>query len=285
MNQLRVWVLMAVLTALLVAIGDLVGGRSGSMVFFLIAMAMNGVSYYFSDRIAIRMTRSQPLPESQAPQIHDAVRRLSTRAGIPMPRIYYTPSPQPNAFATGRDPAHAAVAVTEGLLRLLDRREVEGVLAHEIGHIKNRDTLIGAIAATMAGAISMIADVARWGLMFGGLHRNDERGNAGGSAIGSLVMLIVAPLAAFLVQMAVSRSREYLADQTAAQLAGDPEALASALLKLERGAHAIPMEVNPGTAHLFIVNPLSGQALMALFSTHPPIAERVRRLRQMIARV
>lgn len=283
MNQLRVWVLMAVLTALLVAIGDLVGGRSGSMVFFLIAMAMNGFSYYYSDKIAIRMTRSEPLPESRAPEIHDMVRRLSARAGIPMPRIYHTPSPQPNAFATGRDPEHAAVAVTEGLLRLLDRREVEGVLAHEIAHITNRDTLVGALAATMAGAIGMIADVARWGLMFGGLHRNDERGN-GGSAAGSLVMLIVAPLAALLVQMAISRSREYLADQTGARLAGDPEGLASALLKLERGAHAIPMEVNPGAAHLFIVNPLSGQSLMALFSTHPPIAERVRRLRQPTAR-
>ncbi len=283
MSQMRVFLLMAVLTAILVAIGNLVGGTSGSLLFFLIALAMNGFSYYYSDRIAIAMTGAEPLPESRAPEIHAMVRRLAARAGIPTPRVYITPSPQPNAFATGRDPAHAAVAVTQGLLRILDPREVEGVLAHEIAHIRNRDTLIGTIAATMAGAISMIANVAQWGLIFGGGHRDREGGGAG-SLVGALLMIILAPLAAALVQMAISRSREYLADETGARLAGDPEGLASALLKLERAAHAIPMEVNPGAAHLFIVNPLSGEALMHLFSTHPPIAERVRRLRQLTLR-
>lgn len=286
MSQVRVFLLMAVLTAILVGIGNLVGGTPGMLTFFLIALAMNGFSYYFSDSLAIRMTGSEPLPESRAPEIHDMVRRLTVRAGLPMPRIYLTPSPQPNAFATGRDPAHAAVAVTQGLVNLLDRREVEGVLAHEIAHIKNRDTLVGTVAATMAGAVSMIANVAQWGLMFGGMGRDQRDGesNGGASLAASLLMIIVAPIAAALVQMAISRSREYLADETGARLTQDPEGLASALLKLERGAHAIPMEVNPGAAHLFIVNPLSGEALMNLFSTHPPIPERVRRLREMSLR-
>lgn len=283
MNQFRVWILMAALTGLLVVIGNALGGASGSLAFFVMAILMNGATYYYSDKIAIAMTRSQPLPEREAPEIHEMIARLSAQAGMPKPAVYRTPSPQPNAFATGRNPAHAAVSVTDGLLRLLDRREVEGVLAHEIAHIRNRDTLVGTVAATMAGAITMLASVARWGLMFAGPRHNDDRGN-GGSAAATLVMVIVAPIAAALIQMAISRSREYLADSTGAQLAGNPEGLARALEKLEAGAHRVPMEVSPAASHLFIVNPLSGQALLHLFSTHPPIAERVRRLRQLSPR-
>ncbi len=283
MNQLRAWMLMGLLSVLLVIVGRAIGGASGSLVFFLFALAMNGFAYYYSDRVAIGMTRSEPLSEREAPEIYAMVRRLTERAGLPMPRIYRTPSPQPNAFATGRDPQHAAVAVTDGLLNMLDRDEVEGVLAHEIAHIKNRDTLVGTLAATMAGAIQMLANVAQWGLMFGGGSRErDEEGNGGPLAlVGTLLAVILAPLAAMLIQMAISRSREFLADATGAEIAGRADGLASALLKLERAAHAVPMDVNPAASHLFIVNPLAAGNLMALFSTHPPIAERVRRLREM----
>lgn len=283
MGHFRVWILMAGLTALLVVVGNALGGQSGSLLFFLIALAMNGFTYFYSDVMAIRMTGSEPLSEREAPEIYSIVRRLADRAGIPMPRIYRTPSAQPNAFATGRDPAHAAVAVTDGLLRILDWREVEGVLAHEIAHIKNRDTLVGTVAATMAGAISMLANAAQWGLMLGG--RDDREGHGGASLAGNILMIILAPLAAALIQMAISRSREFLADETGARIAGRADGLADALLKLERAAHMIPMEVNPAASHLFIVNPLSATTLANLFSTHPPIAERVRRLRELEIRV
>ncbi len=278
---MRVWILMAALTALFVGVGRLLAGQAGMWFFFLLALAMNAFTYYYSDSLALRMTGSRPLDEAEAPEVHALVRRLAQRAGLPMPRVYLTPSPQPNAFATGRDPAHAAVAVTDGLIRLLTREEIEGVLAHELAHVRNRDTLVGAMAATLAGAVAMLADAARWTLMFGGFGHRDDREQGAGSALGAIVALVVAPLAATLVQLAISRSREFLADETGARIAGSPHGLADALEKLERAAHALPMAVNPGTAHLFIVNPLRGDALLSLFSTHPPVAERVRRLRQM----
>ncbi len=272
---------MGVLSILLVLIGNEVGGSSGALLFFIIALAMNMIGYYFSDSIAIKMTRSYPVSASEAPELYDIVGRLAQRAGMPMPRIFITPSEQPNAFATGRGPSHAAVAVTEGILRLLSRSELEGVLAHEIAHIKNRDVLTGTIAAAMAGAITMIANMLQWGLIFGGLSGDDEEGGGILGLAGSLLMIILAPIAAMLIQMAISRSREFVADADGALLAGRPQGLAEALLKLERGARQIPMQVNPATSHLFIVNPLSGQSLARLFSTHPPIEERVRRLNEM----
>ncbi len=280
MNNLRAWLLMGLLTVLLVLIGNWVGGSSGAFLFFLIALGMNFFGYYFSDKIAIAMTGSQPLAEHEAPELYAMIRNLAQRAGIPMPRVYRTPSPQPNAFATGRNPAHAAVAVTDGLMQILNRSEVEGVLAHEIAHIKNRDVLVSTIAAAMAGAITMIANALQWGLIFGA-GRDDEEGGNPLSLVGTLLMIILAPLAATLIQLAISRAREFQADATGARLAGSPHGLANALLKLERAAQHLPMQVNPATSHLFIVNPLSAGSFARLFSTHPPIAERVRRLQQM----
>lgn len=280
MNTLKVWLLMGTLSVLLVLLGDYIApGGSGALLFLGIALVMNLIGYYQSDKIAIRMTNSRPVSEAEAPQLYDIVRHLTMRAGLPMPRIYITPSPQPNAFATGRNASHAAVAVTEGLLRILNRTELEGVLAHEIAHIKNRDILVGTIAATLAGAITMIGNALQWGAMLGFGRSDDEEG--GGGALGALVMAIVAPLAAMIIQMAISRSREYQADACGARLAGNPDGLADALLKLERGAQAVPMDVNPATSHLFIVNPLSASSIARLFSTHPPIADRVARLRRM----
>jgi len=277
-NTIKTWLLMGVLTVLLVLLGRAIGGTTGAFTFFLIALAMNFISYYFSDTLVIKMTGSYPVSEAEAPELYSIVRNLSLKAGIPMPKIYITPSPQPNAFATGRNPEHAAVAVTEGLLNLLNRQEIEGVLAHEIAHIKNRDILIGTIAAAMAGAISMLADVFRWGLFFGA-NRDDEE--SPGGLIAGIVMMILAPIAALLVQMAISRSREYLADETGAKIAGSPVGLAEALKKLHAYSLRIPMEVSPAASHMFIVNPLNGRALMALFSTHPPIEERIERLYAM----
>ena len=280
MNNLKVVLFMSALTVLLVLIGNAINGSSGAMLFFIIAMGMNFFSYFFSDSLAIKMTRSRPVSESEAPELYAIVRGLSNRTGMPMPKVYITPSAQPNAFATGRNPSHAAVAVTEGLLRLLNRTELEGVLAHEFSHIKNRDVLIGTIAASLAGAITMIAHIMQWGLIFGGMRDDDEGGGLIGVA-ASLLMIILAPLAAMLIQMAISRSREYEADATAARITGNPKGLASALLRLESGARQIPMQVNPATSHLFIVNPLSGQTMARLFSTHPPIQDMVIRLEQL----
>ncbi len=278
MNNFKVFLLMGLLSVILVLIGAAVGGQNGAMLFFLISLAMNFFSYYFSDKVAISMTRSQPVSEREAPELYNIVRRLTQRAGLPMPRLYVTPSPQPNAFATGRNPANSAVAVTEGLLHLLNRTELEGVLAHELAHIKNRDVLVGTIAATFAGAITMLANIIQWGAIFG-MGRDDDDGGAG--FLGAILLAIIAPIAAMIIQMAISRSREYGADESGARFAGNTDGLASALLKLESTARRIPMQVNPAASHLFIVNPLSGQSMARLFSTHPPIADRVERLRKM----
>ena len=280
MNSLKVWLLMGVLTILLVMMGSALGGRSGAMMFFLIALAMNFFGYYFSDKIAIKMTKSYPVSQSEAPELYEMIGRLSQRAGMPMPKLYVTPSDQPNAFATGRNPANSAVAVTEGIMRLLNKSEVEGVMAHELAHIKNRDVLVGTIAATFAGAISMIGNMLQWGAIFG-MGRGDDEEEGGAGIVGVIIMAIVFPIAAMIVQMAISRSREYGADATGAQIAGSTSGLANALLKLESAAQHIPMQVNPAASHMFIVNPLSGATLARLFSTHPPIQERVEKLRGM----
>lgn len=279
MNNFKVFLLMGVLSVLLVMIGNYLGGQSGAMLFFLISLGMNFFSYFYSDKLAIKMTRSYPVSEREAPELYDVVRRLAGRAGVPMPRVFITPSQQPNAFATGRNPAHAAVAVTEGLLRILGRSELEGVLAHEMAHVKNRDVLIGTVAAAFAGAITMIAHIIQWGAIFGMGRGDDEEG--GGNVIGAIALAILAPIAAMIIQMAISRSREYQADETGARFAGSAGGLSNALLKLDSAAQRIPMQVNTAASHLFIVNPLSGESVARLFSTHPPIEERVKRLSQM----
>jgi heat shock protein HtpX len=281
MNNLKAWLLMGTLSVLLVLFGSAVGGRSGAMLFFVLSLGINLFSYYFSDSIAIKMTRSRPLSESEAPELYDIVKRLSAQAGLPMPRVFITPSEQPNAFATGRNPAHAAVAVTEGIMRLLSRSELEGVLAHELAHVKNRDVLLGTIAASIAGAITMVAHMLQFSMIFGGMGSSDDDGGGIIGLAGSLLMIILAPIAAMLIQMAISRTKEFEADADGARIAGRPEGLAGALLKMERVAQKIPMQVNPAASHLFIVNPLSGQAMARLFSTHPPIEERVRRLEEL----
>ncbi|MBI5546666.1 MAG: zinc metalloprotease HtpX [Deltaproteobacteria bacterium] len=280
-NYLKTAVLMAGLTALFLAVGDKLGGPQGMLWAGTFVVGLNFITYWFSDRIALALNRAVPLEPGQLPWLHDTVARLAHRAGMPTPRLFLIPTPAPNAFATGRNPGHAAVAVTEGILHVLDRRELTGVLAHELSHIKNRDTLISTIAATLAGIITQVARLAFWfgGSFFGGGRDRDEEGH--GSVLGSLGMLIVAPIAAMLLQLAISRSREYGADATGAALSDDPNALADALQKLERGAEAIPYDQAPATAPLFIVNPLTGGGLMRLFSTHPSTEERVKRLREL----
>lgn len=279
MNNFKVWLMMAGLSVILVLIGNAVGGSSGAMLFFLISLGMNFFSYYYSDKVAIKMTRSVPVSEAEVPELYAIVRRLTQRAGLPMPSIYITPSPQPNAFATGRNPSHAAVAVTEGLLRLLNKTELEGVLAHELAHVKNRDILVGTVAATFAGAISMLANIIQWGAIFG-MGRSEDDEGAGGM-IGGLLLAIIAPIAAMVIQMAISRSREYMADEDGARIAGNAGGLSNALLKLESAAHRIPMQVNPAASHMFIVNPLSGASMARLFSTHPTTQDRVKRLSEL----
>ena len=280
-NALKTTVLLAGLTALLLWVGARLGGAQGLLIAGVFVVVMNFASYWFSDRIALAMHGARPVEYAEAPWLHAMVERIAARAGIPKPKVYVLPTRAPNAFATGRNPEHAAVAVTAGIVELLDRRELEGVLAHEIGHVKNRDTLIGTVAATLAGVISYAAQSLFW---FGGslLSRDDEEDGLA-HALGNLGVLLVAPIAATLLQLAVSRSREYGADATGAELCGDPDALADALMKLERGAELMPYDRAPATSHLFIVNPLSGGAIMGLFSTHPPMDERVRRLREMRA--
>ena len=278
MNTLKTTFLMALLTVLLVTVGGALGGEGGMIVAFIFALVMNGVSYWFSDKIVLRMYGAKEIGPEESPKLHRIVQELTLRAKMPMPKLYLIPQEAPNAFATGRDEQHAAVAVTEGILRILDEAELRGVLAHELSHIKNRDILVGTIAAAMAGAISMLANMAHWGMIFGGRGSNDREG---GHPIVALAMIIIAPLAALLVQMAISRSREFGADATGAAIAGDPLSLANALKKLQQAAERVPMEANPATAHMFIVNPLTGGGLMTLFSTHPPMEERIRRLEGM----
>lgn len=279
MNTVKTIGLMVFMTLLLVFVGAAIGGRSGMIIAFAMATIMNFGSYWFSDKIVLRMYRAQPVSEAEAPELYAIVRTLVQKAGLPMPKVYIIPEDTPNAFATGRNPEHAVVAVTQGIMRLLSREELSGVIAHELAHIRHRDMLTGTIVATIAGAISMLAQMAQWAMLFGGSRRDDDEG---GSPIAALVMMIVAPIAAMLVQMAISRTREYEADAGGAKIAGNPSGLANALLKLEKGNQVIPMaDAKPATAHMFIVNPLHGGGLMKLFSTHPPIAERVKRLNEM----
>ncbi|MCL6592677.1 MAG: zinc metalloprotease HtpX [Alicyclobacillus sp.] len=278
MNTLKTWLFMGVLTILLVLFGRVVGGMHGMLLFLVLSILMNVFGYWASGSLAIAMTGSRPVSEAELPEVYAIVRRLAQRAGLPMPEIYLTPSPQPNAFATGRNPQNAKIAVTEGILQALSWRELEGVLAHEMAHIKNRDILISSLAAMLAGVITTAADWLQWGLMFGWGNR-DERDQ--GSVIGEIAMAILAPLAATIIQLAISRTREFKADATGARLVGDPNPLADALERLEAYAHRIPGDFNPATSHLFIVNPLRAESLVNLFRTHPPTEERIRRLRAM----
>jgi heat shock protein HtpX len=279
-NALKTTFLLTLLTMLMIAVGGFLGGEGGMVLAFVFALVMNGVTYWFSDKIVLRMYGAQELAPEQASQLYRIVRELATQAQLPMPKLYTIPQETPNAFATGRSPNHAAVAVTQGILRLLDEAELRAVLAHELSHVRNRDILVSTVAAVLAGAISMIANIAQWGMIFGG-RSSDERG---GNLFVMLAMIIVAPIAALLIQMAISRRREYGADATGAHISRDPLALASALQKLQRASERIPMHANPATAHLFIVNPLTGGGLMKLFSTHPPLEDRIRRLREMARR-
>jgi heat shock protein HtpX len=279
MNTMKTFLLMGVLTVMLVLIGRLLGGEGGMVMAFLLAAVMNFGTYWFSDKLVLKMYRAQEVTGAEAPELYRMVQDLSGRANLPMPKVYVIPGDQPNAFATGRDPEHAAVAVTEGIMRTLSRDELRGVIGHELAHIKHRDILVGTVAATMAGAISMIANMAQWAMIFGGGRSSDDEG---GNPIAGLAMMIVAPIAAMMVQMAISRSREFLADEGGAQIAGNPLSLSSALRKLDASAHEIPMHASPATAHMFIVNPLTGGGLMKLFSTHPPMEERIARLEAMV---
>ncbi|AQS04984.1 zinc metalloprotease HtpX [Clostridium beijerinckii] len=274
-NQIKTLLLMSVLTILVVLIGRGIGGQSGMLMALVLALVMNGGSYWFSDKIALSMTGAKPLTRNDNIEIYNMVERLTANAGIPMPRLYITPSTQPNAFATGRNPKHSAVAVTQGLLNILNYEELEGVIAHELAHIKNRDVLISTIAAVMAGVITTMANWAQWALMFGMGNSDEEEGSG---FLAALPLIILGPIAAMLVQMAVSRSREYLADSTGARIAGHSRGLSKALLKLDQASKVVPMDVNPAVSHMFIVNPLSAKRLMNLFSTHPTIEDRVRRL-------
>jgi heat shock protein HtpX len=283
MNTLKTVFLMTLLTLLFVFIGQLLGGNQGMIVALVFAAVMNFVTYWFSDKIVLAMYRAQPIQESDSTRLFSIVRRAATSAHLPMPKVYVIPTETPNAFATGRNPRHSAVAVTAGIMRILDDDELEGVLSHEMAHIKNRDILTGTIVATLAGAISMLAFMARWTAIFGGYGGRDSEDRGGG--LGLLIMAIVAPLAALLIQMAISRSREYSADSTGAENSHKPLALANALRKLEYAAKRIPLDAKPSTAHLFIVNPLTGKGLVNLFSTHPPIEERVARLEQMARKI
>jgi heat shock protein HtpX len=277
MNTLKTAFLLTALTLFLVLIGQYFGGQNGMILALVIAGIMNFVSYFFSDKIALAMYRAQPVTREQAPRLYTIVERLTQRTGLPMPKVFVIPTESPNAFATGRNPQHASVAVTQGILGLLTDEELEGVLAHELGHVRNRDILISSVAATIAGAITVLARMGAWGAMFGGYGSRDDR-DRGGGGIGALLMLFLAPVAAMLIQMAVSRSREYAADETGAHITGNPYALASALTKLDAYSRRVPMQAAPSTAHLFIIQPLLGMNFGSLFSTHPPIAKRIERL-------
>jgi heat shock protein HtpX len=277
MNTFKSTLLLVTLTLFLILIGEYFGGRNGMVLAFLLSVVFNFGTYFFSDKIALRMYNAQPVTREELPRAYAAVERLTAKQGLPMPKIYVLPTESPNAFATGRNPQHASVAVTRGILQLLDDEELEGVLAHELGHVKNRDILTSSIAATLAGAITMVARMGAWASMLGGGGGRDRE--RGGGGLSALLMIIVAPIAASLIQLAISRSREYEADATGAATTGNPYALARALQKLDAYSKKIPMEASPSTAHLFIVAPLLGSGgIASLFSTHPPMKERIRRL-------
>jgi heat shock protein HtpX len=280
MNTIKTIALMAGLMVLLVFVGGAFWGRNGMILFFGIGMVMNLVNYWFSDKIVLKMYGAREVTDREAPVLYSVTRELASRGQMPMPKVYIIPSGGLNAFATGRNPKHAAVAATEGLVQALNREELAGVMAHELSHVRNRDILIGTIAAAIAGAISMVANIAQWGLIFGGYggRRDDDRGGG----IGAILMIILAPIAALLIQMAISRSREYQADASGARLCGNPRSLASALRKLQMGTMRAPMDASPATAHMFIVNPLRGGGMMSWFSTHPPMEDRIQRLESMI---
>ena len=279
MNTLKTALLMSLLTILMVLLGGALGGRGGMAMAFLLAGAMNFFSYWFSDKIVLSMYGAQEISESDDPRFYSIVRQLAQRANLPMPKVYLIDTDTPNAFATGRNPEHAAVAVTSGILRVLRDDELAGVMAHELAHVKNRDILISSIAATFAGAITYLAHMAQWGALFG-VGRGDDD-NGGGGLFGIILMAILAPIAAMLVQMAISRSREFGADAGGASICGNPLSLANALQKLEMANQQIPLQANAATAHMFIVNPLTGSGMMSLFSTHPPMPERIARLQEM----
>jgi heat shock protein HtpX len=280
MNTLKITFFLTCLTLLMVAMGNAIGGQGGMVIALLLAGGMNFFSYWYSDKIVLKMYKAKEVSENESPTFYRMVKELAERAGMPMPKVYIIPSESPNAFATGRNPANAAVAATEGIMRILSAEELEGVMAHELAHVQNRDTLISTIAATFAGAIAMLGNMLQWAAIFGGGSSDDEEG--GGSMLGGLAMAFIAPMAAMLIQMAVSRSREYLADASGARICGNPLALASALNKLQLASQRMPMnEATPATSHMFIVNPLKGASLAKLFSTHPPMEERIARLQAM----
>jgi heat shock protein HtpX len=278
MNNIKTLFLLVTLTLVLVWAGGALGGKQGMTIALIFALGMNFISYWFSDKIVLRMYRAKQVTEAEAPDLYSIVRSLVQKAGMPMPKVYMMDQEQPNAFATGRNPNHAAVAVTTGIMRILTREELQGVIGHELSHIKNRDILISTIAATIAGAISYLAQMAQWAMIFGGRRGDDDEG---GSPIAAFVMMIVGPIAAMIIQMAISRSREYAADSGGAEIAGNPRYLAGALRKLHMASQKIPMHANPATSHMFIVNPFSGGGIVKLFSTHPPIEERIARLESM----
>lgn len=278
MNNIKTLFLLVTLTLILIWAGAAMGGRQGMTIAFIFALGINFFAYWFSDKIVLKMYRAKEVTEAEAPDLYGTVRRLAQKAEIPMPRVYIIDQEQPNAFATGRNPGHAAVAVTTGIMRILSQEELQGVIGHELAHVKHRDILISTIAATIAGAVSFLAQMAQWAMIFGG-HRGDD--DEGGSPIAAIIMMIVGPIAAMIIQMAISRSREYVADEGGARLAGNPRYLSGALRKLHTASQKIPMDANPATSHMFIVNPLSGGGILKLFSTHPPIEERIARLESM----
>lgn len=277
MNTVKTFMLMAALTCLFLLGGQLLAGQQGMIIALLMALGLNFFAYWNSDKMALAMNRARQASPEEAPELHRIVEQLSTRGGLPKPKVYIVDNQTPNAFATGRNPEHAAVAVTTGLLKLMDRSELAGVLGHELAHIKNRDILVSSIAAVMAGAISYLATMAQWAMIFGGRGRDSE----GGNPLAVLAMMIIAPLAASLIQMAISRSREYMADAGGAEISGNPRSLASALQKLTSYNRQRPMKINPASAQMYIVNPLAGSTIAKLFSTHPPVEERVRRLLEL----
>jgi heat shock protein HtpX len=283
-SQIKTALLLGLLTALILIVGQAMGGRTGLVIAFGMALVMNVGSYWFSDKIVLAMYGARELSPADAPGLHAMVEELARNGGIPKPRVMIIAQEAPNAFATGRDPEHGVVAVTEGILRLLSPEELRGVIAHELGHIKNRDILVQSIAAVLGGAIVMMANMLQWGAIFGLGRSHDDEEGGGSGVVGSLLMAILAPIAASLIQMAISRSREYLADATGAQLSGTPLALAGALGKLDAYSRQIPMNANPATENMFIVNPFAGMSMASLFSTHPPTEDRIRRLRDMAGR-